>query len=122
MKKLATKEQIKRWNTTYYLKNKVKRRAQYTAYRRKILEWYREMKKSLKCEKCGFSHPAALSFHHKDKTLKTMEVSLLVTRSCSRKRIEEEIAKCEILCHNCHAILHYEEIAPKAHVEVALDS
>jgi len=106
--KNPTKEQVKRWNQVYYQKNKKKRRAQYTAYKNRILEWYKELKKTLKCERCGFSHPAALAFHHKDGSDKVMDVSVMAGRG-SKKKLEEEIAKCEVLCHNCHAIHHYEE-------------
>jgi len=105
--KNPTKEQVKQWNKTYYEKNKVKRRAQYTAHSNKIKEWYKELKKTLKCERCGFSHPAALTFHHRDEKDKTMEVSIMVQNSGSKKKIEAEISKCEVLCHNCHAIHHH---------------
>lgn len=105
--KNPTKEQVKEWNRTYYLKNKNKRKAQYNSHNNKIREWYRELKKTLKCERCGFAHPAALAFHHIDGKEKVAEVSVLVSQSSSKKRIQEEIAKCEVLCHNCHAIHHY---------------
>jgi hypothetical protein len=107
--KNPTKEQVKEWNRTYYLKNKHKRKTQYTAHRKRVREWYRELKKNLKCERCGFSHPAALAFHHKDGKTKVSDISAMVSQTASRKKIEEEIAKCEVLCHNCHAIHHAEQ-------------
>jgi hypothetical protein len=103
---MATKEQIKEWNKTYYQKNKDKRRAQYTKYRTELKKWLREYKSTLSCERCGFSHPAALAFHHKDQSTKVKEVSVMVCDGLSRATIEEEISKCEVLCHNCHAIHH----------------
>lgn len=105
--KNPTKEQVKKWNKTYYEKNKVKRRAQYTAYKKNIKKWYKELKATLKCERCGFSHPAALAFHHRDEGSKLKEVSVMVCRSHSKESILKEITKCEVLCHNCHAIHHY---------------
>jgi hypothetical protein len=33
---------------------------------------------------------------------KIANVSQLIARNCSEKRVREEIAKCEIVCSNCH--------------------
>jgi len=40
-----------------------------------------------------------------------MIVSYMVRQKLSRQRILDEIAKCDILCANCHRKLHYEEDA-----------
>lgn len=106
--KNPTKEQTKEWNRTYYLKNKEKRRAQYNRTRKEIAEWFREYKKTLSCKICGFAHPTALSFHHRKGEKKLGEVSVMAWDG-ARKKLENEIAKCDVLCHNCHAIHHYDE-------------
>ena len=61
----------------------------------------------MKCQKCGFSHPAALDFHHKNENEKEYDVSQLV-RNGNKDKILKEIEKCIILCSNCHRIHHYE--------------
>ena len=71
-----------------------------------IRDWYHEIKSSLKCQECGFSHPAALDFHHIGK--KESEVSNII-KSCNNERILEEIEKCIVLCSNCHRIHHFNE-------------
>ena len=109
MGKNSTKEQIKEWNRIYYLKNKEKRIKQYSNYTVNIRKWFNELKATLSCSNCGASHPAVICFHHKDKSQKVKEVSIMATQGNSIAKIKEEIAKCEALCHNCHAILHYEE-------------
>ncbi|MGG2357294.1 hypothetical protein ACE4Z2_24950, partial [Salmonella enterica] len=68
-----------------------------------------EYKMSHPCEKCGFDHPGALQFHHLDQDDKECEVSVLIIRKVSVQRIMQEIEKCQVLCANCHSILHYNE-------------
>ena len=66
---------------------------------------FREYKKTLKCERCGFSDYRALQFHHKDSN-KEGTVAVMA-RSHSWDSLYEEIVKCEVLCANCHQIEHY---------------
>jgi hypothetical protein len=67
-------------------------------------------KATLSCAVCGFSHPAALDFHHTDPATKTASVHVLVgNRRYAAAR--EEIKKCVALCANCHRIHHHEERA-----------
>lgn len=73
----------------------------------KSSDWYRDYKSQLKC-KCGEDHPAALDFHHPDPTRKEFLVSKAVRRF-GRKRLKEEIEKCEVLCANCHRKHHWNE-------------
>lgn len=57
------------------------------------------------CAECGLIDPVVLDFHHKDpKTKKCNVVS-----SCSFKQIDEESAKCILLCARCHRIKHWLE-------------
>jgi len=61
------------------------------------------------CERCGFDEsPAALEFHHIDP--ETKEFCVGEKLPCfSWDRILAEIAKCQLLCANCHRIVAYEE-------------
>jgi len=87
-------------NKKYYFDKNKRRNSE-------IRSWFFEVKQKLKCEQCGFSHPAALDFHHFADD-KDVEVSLLVHQG-SKKRILEEIKKCIVLCSNCHRIHHFNE-------------
>jgi hypothetical protein len=89
-------------NKPYYLK-KAK------TYSDKLIEWYRELKKTLRCSKCGENHPATLEFNHRDPSEKVKEVSIMVARGWGKRKILKEIEKCSILCANCHRIMHWEE-------------
>ena len=61
------------------------------------------MKATLKCARCGENHPATLQFHHCDPQKKDFNLSEAVREGYSIKRIKKEVAKCTVLCANCHA-------------------
>lgn len=105
----GTAEQRKAWNRTYYLKNKEKRLAQYGAYKKELRAWFQTYKSTLSCSRCGFNHPAALHFHHREPDSKEGTIAEMVGQGWSKARVIAEIDKCDILCANCHAIEHYEE-------------
>lgn len=61
------------------------------------------------CIRCGYAeHPHALHFHHRDGGDKEANISRLISREGSTKRLWDEIAKCDVICANCHAVLHAE--------------
>ena len=70
--------------------------------------WFLELKATKQCERCGERTVQCLQFHHRDPSQKDIEVSKAVL-AWSRERILAEIAKCSILCANCHLKLHWEE-------------
>jgi hypothetical protein len=74
-----------------------------------LKDWFYKLKSTMKCERCPENHPACLDFHHKDPNQKLCEVSKLIQLGSSREVILEEIAKCSVLCSNCHRKLHHEE-------------
>ncbi len=101
------KECIKEYDKERFQLNKEKRRIQRNERRSLIRKWFAEYKENLKCKECGFSHPASLDFHHRDLKTKTKNVSDMV-RNHSIESIKKEIEKCDVLCANCHRILHYD--------------
>ena len=54
------------------------------------------------CAKCGMSDPVVLEFNHLDPATKTANVCDMIHFRVSPARIRLEIAKCEVLCANCH--------------------
>jgi len=75
----------------------------------KAMEYIWEYKLNHPCKDCGESHPAVLCFHHRDPKEKTSEIGRLVAKGKSIKSIQQEINKCDVLCHNCHTMLHWKE-------------
>lgn len=58
-----------------------------------------------RCKACGFDRwLSALAIHHLDPSEKDPDFGGL--RSWAWDRIEVELAKCILLCHNCHAAFH----------------
>jgi hypothetical protein len=84
----------------WYHNNKEKHRETRLRIEHRKREWFRQFKSTLSCERCPENHPACLQFHHKNGD-KTKNISDMVIR-WSEERILEEIAKCEVLCANCH--------------------
>ena len=63
-----------------------------------------------KCIRCGFDHPSALQFHHRDPSQKLFNITSKEL-SMPRKypwgtRIIPELDKCDLLCSNCHFLEH----------------
>lgn len=58
------------------------------------------------CRRCGESDSVALDFHHRDPLKKGSEIGKLVAQQVSTTRLREELAKCTVLCANCHRKLH----------------
>lgn len=69
----------------------------------------RSIKERAACTDCGESHPACLQFHHRDPSTKLDRINRLMAESKSRDVIMAEIAKCLVLCANCHAKRHWNE-------------
>lgn len=66
-----------------------------------------------KCTKCGYAYDGTNSccfdFHHKDPKLKEFNVNVGAFNKYSMQRVHEEANKCELLCANCHRLIHRKE-------------
>ena len=61
-----------------------------------------------KCIRCGYDrNRAALAWHHIDPAQKSFSLDLRALSNRSRQAIEAEMAKCILLCANCHAEEHF---------------
>lgn len=70
-------------------------------------DWAWDYKQQRGCLDCGERHPACLDFHHRDQATKTMSVSECCRSNLTLDKILAEIAKCDLLCANCHRKRHY---------------
>lgn len=84
-------------NREYYLKKAtVNRRLARAKLRKFLFEYYT----GHPCVDCAESDPVVLEFDHlKDKY---KGIAIMVNRALSLERIKLEIAKCEVVCANCH--------------------
>lgn len=58
------------------------------------------------CKDCGEKDSVVLQFHHRDPKSKVLNVAALITNRASLDRIFAEVAKCDVLCANCHLRRH----------------
>ncbi|HET7843700.1 MAG TPA: hypothetical protein VFL14_06090 [Xanthomonadales bacterium] len=60
------------------------------------------------CSRCGYSRNfAALVWHHVNPREKLFELDLRSMSNRSEVELRAEIAKCLLLCANCHAEVHH---------------
>lgn len=70
-------------------------------------EWCRIIKVRSGCKDCGYqAHAAALDFDHRPDEVKSFEIARAANRV--RARVLEEIAKCDVVCANCHRVRTFE--------------
>jgi hypothetical protein len=80
--------------------------------RRRTLQRYRErrayidrLKVETGCSDCGYNaNPVALQFDHLPGNEKVADIARLAWLKRSMSSLLAEIAKCEVVCANCHAI------------------
>ena len=69
-----------------------------------FVAWYQGLKTGKPCTDCGqVFDPVAMQWDHLPGKEKTAELGYLAGRGCKR-RVIDEIAKCELVCANCHAV------------------
>ena len=59
------------------------------------------------CSMCGEMDIRCLDMHHRDPSTKLFTLSMS-NWARSMKSWVEEVAKCDVLCSNCHRKLHYD--------------
>jgi hypothetical protein len=96
----------KTYDHDYFAATRTLRIAQKRARAAEIRAWVRDLK-TQPCSDCGARfHPVAMHFDHRPGENKEFEIGFAV-RGYSRKRILAEIAKCDLVCANCHAVRTY---------------
>jgi hypothetical protein len=94
------KRAVKRWKKTHREQEKTYRKKQ---NRRRITRWKAlvDKLKSRPCADCGETYPPyVMDFDHRRDKL--CNVAVLVHANVTLKRLKAEIAKCDIVCANCH--------------------
>lgn len=81
------------------------KRARKRAMKHELLKY-----KSLSCESCGYDKSeSALQFHHRDPDEKDFSFARinLSHLGMTMDKLKAEADKCDVLCANCHAEVHY---------------
>lgn len=75
---------------------------------RKLNQEIRHIKETTPCARCDQKFPYyCVDFDHLDESQKVCDINKLMWRA-SRERVMQEIAKCQVLCKLCHAIVTHE--------------
>jgi 5-methylcytosine-specific restriction endonuclease McrA len=110
-------EEIKEYQRDYRKKNKERITKSRRAYQRSVYLKQRVVRRLAfiyraggRCVVCGESDPSVLQFHHRDQADKKFELGRALNAGATLKYpIEvmlEELAKCDLLCANCHTRRH----------------
>lgn len=97
--------------------NPDKIRLHHEKYRDLMSEWKRNNRRSMllhvyeylvdhPCVVCGEDNRICLAFHHM-RGEKIDGISRMISSHYSLEDIDNEIKKCDVLCHNCHMMTHY---------------
>jgi hypothetical protein len=75
--------------------------------RKELAEWFYTYKATQACERCRENDSACLDFHHRDPAKKSDALGRAIwLNGWNRERVLKEIAKCTVLCANCHRKFH----------------
>lgn len=78
----------------------------------RYFRWINERKVEKGCKRCGVKDARVLDFHHINEKDKLFSVGGF-RRAVGFEQIQKEVEKCEVVCANCHRILHEEKRTEK---------
>lgn len=95
----------KEYCKAHYEKNKAEYKRRSKQQRANLRATVQELKGTT-CSECGGTfHTCQLDFDHLGD--KEFDIGKAVSVGCSEKKLREEIAKCQVVCANCHRLLTY---------------
>ena len=97
------------YSKKHYEKNKLEIFKKTNAKKSAVRAWFRAYKSTLSCINCGENHQATLDFHHVAPKKGDRKVNRIVSDGHNKQTIMREIAKCVVLCSNCHRKHHFDE-------------
>lgn len=90
----------------HYVKNKSVYVIRSMNRRKRLVQQYKEWKSQQQCAICGEKEEICLDLHHEDPDAKEYSMSRLSQENFGNEKWKAEIAKCTILCANCHRKVH----------------
>lgn len=105
-------------HSTYRTQHYQANRAKYIAKAKRNVLIQRERDHQLKeqylrqhpCTRCPESDPIVLEFHHRDRSDKESAICRMIQNGYPWRTILREIAKCDVLCCNCHRKQTYTDL------------
>ncbi|MEI6478005.1 MAG: hypothetical protein WCO52_03390 [bacterium] len=100
-------EKLREYRRRWYHRNAEHAKAKVVERRTGLTQLIEAIKMNASCEACGENDPCCLDFHHRDPGTKEATIAGIARqKSWKMERIMAEIAKCAILCANCHRKYH----------------
>ena len=103
------REYQRKWVNNKYATHTEEIKKQKNDNRNKKRQWLNDYKAECGCFMCGIKNPVVLEMHHKDPSTKRETLAYLTSGNWSLDVIKEEAEKCEVVCANCHRIIHHNE-------------
>ncbi len=94
----------------HYQKDKAKYKERSSTRRKRVTAEYAAWKSQQVCCRCGESDEVCLDAHHTDPTKKDFQLAKLGQEEFGSERWHTELAKCIIVCANCHRKIHKYEL------------
>lgn len=79
------------------------------AQREELKKYIETLKRNGECTSCHLKDHRVLEFHHRNPSEKKFSIVQAVHNRYSLNTLKEEIKKCDLVCANCHRIIHYED-------------
>jgi predicted HNH restriction endonuclease len=106
------KEKNAEYSKKYYADDKARSKLRTKATKQRNRAMWEEFKATLSCALCDETHPATFDFHHVFPDKKNIKIHKILTNGAFKK-LPDELAKCIVLCANCHRKLHHDELMDK---------
>jgi predicted Zn-ribbon and HTH transcriptional regulator len=95
------------YNVSYYRRNRQREIDRVMTRQRATLEYLRDLRR-VPCMDCGGRfEPHQMDFDHRDPSAKSFNVTTGRAMLMKRERLLAEVAKCDIVCANCHTVRTY---------------
>lgn len=103
-----TREDQREYNIAYYAEHRDEEIERVRTRMAATLEFLRDLRRR-PCQDCGGTFPPwVMDFDHREPREKKFSIAAGKVLLKSRAALLEEIAKCDIVCANCHAVRTYE--------------
>jgi hypothetical protein len=104
------RQEQRAFNVRYYWAHRNQEIARVRLRQNATLEFLRELRRR-PCIDCGVTFaPWVMHFDHRDPNAKSFALTTGRALLMSRAKLLEEIAKCDIVCANCHAVRTYAQL------------
>src|SRR6266567_1760369 len=95
------------YNVEYYRRHRQQEIDRVMTRQRATLEFLRQLRR-VPCKDCGGTfEPHQMDFDHRDPEQKLFGLTWSKAMLAPRQRLLDEIAKCDVVCANCHAVRTY---------------